>query len=271
MNEALSREEMARATAAMDAAAIACPDLRNQVLANLDRKAKPVDDPGHATVSVAYAAKIAPSDRIYWVSTFIDGKWLAGIPVAPGPHLLEVEMHVITADGRHNDALYRIHARQEVILQPRSARTFLASVTREPQEGPDGPFAVALLDRSDSLSLSASPPPSGAAAPPSPAPVSGPPRPPPGPIVAVPGKLKSLPEPRLPSELGGNTAWATTVRVCVDQAGAVSSMLPLFNPPHPRLLGVLFDSIAHAEYVPFTINGRPVPYCYPMQINIKPG
>ena len=258
LDEALSRDELATAATALDALAIACPDRRDRALAALEHKSTTVPAPDSGKVAVVYSARIGPSDRLYWVSAFVDGKHLAGKPLAPGPHTLEVDIHVMTAAGTDKDTLFRIQARKELVLEPNASRTFQVALSRNPSPAGDNPFSLELLEkpRPDQPRPIPDAKPSSPSEPPS--------------KITTPGRLTKFPKPRLPSELNRGKPWGTMLSVCVDSGGRVSSLIPLLDPPHPRLLGVLFDSLAHAEYTPYAINGRPAPFCYPLRINVSP-
>ena len=307
MDQALARGDMATVATALDALAIACPDQRSDAIAALDRRFQAEGGPDAGSVHVIYSARIGPSDRIYWISAFVDGKQLAGTALPPGSHALEVEVHVMTASGADSDALFRIKAHKELVIEPRASRTFVASLIRKPSGGPD-PFALALTEPPAGPAeapagetvfqpAAAAQPGGVAAAVPSARQPGGPgvagpvprgahaagtaqrgpqpghedqPAPPmlPGPATA--GRLKSLPRPRLPSELNRGQTWHTFLKVCVGADGRVDSLVPIAEQPHPRLLGVLADALVHAEYHPYTVSGRPVPFCYPLRITVGP-
>jgi hypothetical protein len=261
LDEALAREEMATVAVALDTLAIACPDRRSDALAALDHQPRPVETPGAARVTVEYSAHIGASDRLYWASAFIDGKQLAGTALPPGPHAVEVEMHVMTAAGTQNDALFRIRAREELVLEAGKPRTFQATLRRSETPGDKNPFSLQIAEI-------VGPP---QQQPPQPAPAADPNASPPA-RTKLPGmgKYKHFPRPRLPSELSRGELWWTMLHVCVQADGRVDSTRPILEPPHPRMLGVLIDALAHAEYVPLSVDGKVIPYCYPLRITVSP-
>jgi hypothetical protein len=273
LNQALASEQMASVATALDALAIACPDMRDDALAALDHRSVRASSPDAGAVTVGFGAQIGPADRLYWASAFVDGKQLAGTPLSPGPHVLDVEVHVMSATGADSDALFRIHARKELVLEPKGTRSFLASLRRN-DGGADGPFSLELVETSAAAAGEKTAPAPGAA--PAGQPASFTPA-----ATAATGegaasvktaaRMKSFPKPRFPSELRRDHSWGTRLRVCVSPEGRVQSMTPMIDPPHPRLLGMLLNSLAHTEYSPYRVDGQARPFCYPLQITVSPG
>jgi hypothetical protein len=35
---------------------------------------------------------------------------------------------------------------------------------------------------------------------------------------------------------------------------------------HPRYVGTVLNALARAEYEPYRVDGRPVPFCYPLRV-----
>jgi hypothetical protein len=289
LDRARAANELATVATTLTTLAVACPDMRDFALEAMEHRSTRASTPDDGLVKVSYAAHVGPADRVYWASAFVDGKQLAGTALPPGPHVLDIEIHVMSASGSDSDALFRIKAQKELILEPKATRRFLASLRRKEGAPASDPFTLELLENrapepTNRLSIPPEEPSSPQPAASTPAPAgtltpAGGPTPPEAPpteaevaaAIQTVGRHKTFPRPRLPSELRRDRPWATMLHVCVNTQGRVQSMTPMIDPPHPRMLGVLLDTLAHTEYLIFTMRGRPLPFCYPLSITISPG
>ena len=64
---------------------------------------------------------------------------------------------------------------------------------------------------------------------------------------------------------------STMLRICVDRSGLVENVTSLSPPPHPRHLGVLLDSFAHATYHHYLVDSQARRFCYPAKIIVTAG
>jgi hypothetical protein len=76
--------------------------------------------------------------------------------------------------------------------------------------------------------------------------------------------------PSLPPELRvrGAHYWAL-YKICVDSAGDVSTVTPIRKPDDDAVDHRWQAMIHHWRYRPYTIDGRPVPFCHPMRVDIQ--
>ena len=101
---------------------------------------------------------------------------------------------------------------------------------------------------------------------------------PPGAIIVSPvvgtGQLltdvtKDPYRPRMSPELSiaGNTAWGV-FKVCVAAAGTVQSVKPERS-AHPSVDGQWMDKIRTWKYRPYTLDGKPTPFCYNLRLQVS--
>jgi hypothetical protein len=258
MDSALAAGDGREAAHALDLLAIGCPQLRSVALAALDSAGKatgpaPPARPaaiaadGLGRARVAYQLDLPPGDRLYWASAFFDGKHPPGTRLPPGLHSLDVELHIVPVEGMGKDQLFRVRASGQVEIKPGREHEVIVVVKRPAGAAAADPFAVTFV--------------SGGLAPSETAPARATLQP-----AAAAALRKSVGAPRLPSELNrGQQEWSL-IELCVDAAGKLETIEPLRS-PHPRHTALMLDIGRRAEHRPHSIDGRPVPYCYPLLVN----
>jgi hypothetical protein len=252
---------MADAAVALDLLAISCPQQRGNALAALGkvsqgRSGAAAPDPAAGLVSVKYAVDLAPTDRIYWIGQFVDGKEHARDFHAAGPHRLDVEVHVMTTGQAGNDHLYVVKGAKDVTVDKAGASV---TVLLKRVGGAEGQPSFLLLFPDRWLSKEEAQAEAGT---------------PPRLTIndankarVVRGKLLDFGAARYPTELKSPGTQAMAI-VCVDRAGRVETVSPL-GTPHPRYVATLVDGLFQARYQPATIDGQPVPMCQPLRASFN--
>jgi hypothetical protein len=75
--------------------------------------------------------------------------------------------------------------------------------------------------------------------------------------------------PTLPPDLDepGTVAWGV-FKICVSSEGGVTDARPIKS-ASPSVDRLWVAKIRTWRYRPLTVNGRPVPYCYPMRLEVR--
>jgi protein TonB len=75
--------------------------------------------------------------------------------------------------------------------------------------------------------------------------------------------------PSLPPQLNraGMVVWGL-YKICVSVSGQVTDV-KVIKPADPLVEGAWIAKIRTWQYRPYSINGRPVPYCYPMRLEVR--
>jgi hypothetical protein len=258
LTSALEAGDMMSAAGALDALAITCPAHRPAAIAALAHAPKPIEGatPG-TTVGVQYRIRLAESDRIYWVGAFVDGRYTLGEPLPPGRHDVEVAMHVMTVAGIGQDALVRLAARKTVEIAAGESALLIATLERKPG-AQDPPFDLRLqaVPKAADKPLTADAAQVKAAVKDEP------------PARIDKAYVKRYGTPRLPAEFGGLRTTSLN-KVCVESGGSVESISPLVPRTHPRLVAAVLDFVSRAEYEPYRLNGRPLPFCFVLAVNMN--
>lgn len=209
------------------------------------------DDAGG--IALVYDVQLGEDDRLYWAGAFVDGNRALPGPLAPGPHRLGVEVHLLPMSGVGEGQLFRIHRSADVTVPADTRMSVVVTVRRTTMSDPQQAFSVSLTGRAE-------PKPS------EPPKVAGPP--PAHPPSIVKGHIVMGGAISPPSELTTGGRWAVLARVCTDREGRTQTVTPLIR-MHPRDVAALVDWVIRQRHEPYRINGAPVPYCYPLRFEVR--
>jgi hypothetical protein len=263
LDAALRDGEEARAALVVSALAVSCAGFKREALATLTQAPKPIaDSDAGGTVSVEYRVRLGRNDRLYWMGAFVDGRHAPGRKIPPGPHTLEVEAHLMEVTGAEDDQLFRIRASKEFEIHPGEDRKMTVMLERESASISTEPFRLDVLAapmKPGKADGKATPTAVATANSSSPAPRI--------PIKVSAGRMKSMASPRMPRELemGSEKPWSAPLKVCVNAEGRVESLAAIL-PQHPRRMAALLDAVSRAEYEPYRMNGKPIPFCLMLKV-----
>ena len=271
--DALRSGDRRQGADAIELLALSCPQDRAAALASLEDLAAPASSEAMAAAgssetsgygTVMYSVRLPPSDRVYWAGAWFDGKYPPLTRLPPGRHSLDVELHVVPVSGEGKDQLFRVQATGQVEIKANKAHAVVVVVSRIP--GPAGggadPFGVEFV--SAGLSDTAAPavrslPAADGAS--SARTLLKP--------EAAQGLRQELGQPRLPSELRRAQRDWGVVGLCVDATGAIETIHPLRS-LHPRHTATFLELGRGARHRPHQVEGRPIPFCYAMVVNLVP-
>jgi hypothetical protein len=243
LKEALEAGAMQEGAAQLELLALSCRKPEADLIARF-REPAPENAPAeHAPgVTLSYDVRLPAYDRLYWVGAFVDGKSFPA-PVAPGPHSLTVELHLLPLAGVGSGQLYRIRRSADIVVPAAKNVSMVVWVRRTADPDPDRAFLVLLKG-------TAKPEDQGQ---------SGP---------AFNGRITKgyiVPAGQIspPAELTQGR-WEVMAKVCVGADGKTELVRPIIR-MHPRDVGALVDWIIRQRHEPYRLDGLPVPYCYPLR------
>jgi hypothetical protein len=118
LGSAREREDTAAADEIVERMALACPEQRRGALdPRADRG--PGSRAERSMLSLSFQIRLAPEDRLYWASAYLDGKARTQY-AAPGAHEIAVEMHVVSGTGPSRGKLFKLQQAQPLEAKARS-------------------------------------------------------------------------------------------------------------------------------------------------------
>lgn len=204
--------------------------------------------PPRRGVSLSYDVQVDAGDRIYWAGAFIDRKQPVWEPVPPGPHDLDVEVHVLPTDGVGSNQLYRLRKRIAIAVPADKSVSLSVMVRRTLDTDPDRAFAMLVRGYAAKVEPELPPAPLGAN--------------------VTKGALLTAGSIHAPTELFTPDGWTVMTKICVNSSGRVVLVEPLVK-MHPRDVGSMIDWIIRQKHDPYRIDGVPTGYCYPIRFQVE--
>jgi hypothetical protein len=239
------RGESARASAAWQEVALACPGRRDEATAAVRalEGTVPAAEANRELLNVTYRVRLSPAVRLYWVATTVEGRLLPRAGAAAGAQALEVEVRAIRFTRSRPGPLLVVNRRFDLVLPSHPA------VTIEISEAPAGALALnARVDAPPVPGQRRPVPPTGKA---------------PAPPRLEPARLVSLAPLRAPLEFGPLfPGKAPGLLMCLDRDGQIDTVR-FQEVLHPRLAAALVDMLRDSRHEPYRVNDLPVPSCRP--------
>jgi hypothetical protein len=251
LDRALAEDDLAIAAGTTQALAIGCRPMRAAALAAMDHQPKQPGAPTPGALEVRWAPRLGSGDRIYWASALIDRRFAPGAHLPAGPHLLDVEAHIVSTSQPPASSYFRVRAQEPVVIPAGRLRVLKVVISYRGAPSTADRFEI-VVGPADIGDLPLDPPRAETVGT--------------EPGEALPYTRTKEPGMRLPPELHRAKKWSTILDICATALGRVDTVTPLLPAPHARHLGLLLDWTRQFHYESKD-PGRPLrPFCHPLRI-----